>query len=306
MNANLHKAKSAKNDEFYTQISDIEKELGHYWDYFKGKTIFCNCDDPEESHFWKYFSLGFEFLGLKKLISTHYETDKPSYKLEMIGDINKDGKVNKLDVIRTALKQNGDFRSPECIEILKEADIVITNPPFSMFREYVTQLMEYDKKFLIIGNMNALFYREVFRFIKENRMWLGITHPSTFIKPDGSNQKFGNIDWFTNLPHTRRNENLILYQTYKGSEQMYPAYDNYNAIEVSRVQDIPMDYTGVMGVPITFLGKHNPEQFQLLGIMNTGEENKGIRYEGTPHGRPIVGGVEKYARLLIRANGATQ
>jgi hypothetical protein len=294
MNANLHKAKSAKNDEFYTQISDIEKELGHYWDYFKGKTIFCNCDDPEESHFWKYFSLGFEFLGLKKLISTHYETDKPSYKLEMIGDINKDGKVNKLDVIRTALKQNGDFRSPECIEILKEADIVITNPPFSLLREYVTQLMEYNKKFIIVGNMNAATNdKNIFQYVLGNRLWLGITHPGTFRKPDGSEQTFGNIDWFTNLPNSKRNEELIMYQTYKGNEEKYPKYDGYDVINVDKVKDIPMDYPGIMGVPITFLGRYNPGQFEIVGATNNAHEN-------CMSFTSYVNKNKTYARLLIQ------
>lgn len=171
-NKNLRKADSAKNDGFYTQISDIEKELVHYKKYLKDKIIFCNCDDPEESHFWKYFEMNFEYLGIKKLISTHYETEKPSYKLEIIGDRNHDGKINSLDIIRTPLKQNGDFRSPECIEILKEADIVATNPPFSLFREYVSQLFEYNKKFIIVGNQNAITYREFFPYIKKNMVWL--------------------------------------------------------------------------------------------------------------------------------------
>ena len=170
-NTFLRKANSAKKDEFYTQLSYIEKELAHYKDYFKGKIVFCNCDDPEESHFWKYFEMNFEHLGIKKLISTHYETDKSSYKLEIIGDRNHDGKINSLDIIKTPLIQNGDFRSPECIEILKEADIIVTNPPFSLFREYVAQLFEYNKKFIVIGNLNAITYKDIFKLIKEGKIW---------------------------------------------------------------------------------------------------------------------------------------
>lgn len=172
-NKNFHNANKAKNDEFYTQLSDIEKELKHYKQHFRDKVVFCNCDDPEESHFWKYFSENFEFLGLRKLISTHYETEKPSYKLEIIADINGDGRINKLDTIKTLLKQNGDFRSSECIEILQEADIVVTNPPFSLFREYIAQLFEYKKRFIIVGNQNAITYKEIFKLIQENKIWLG-------------------------------------------------------------------------------------------------------------------------------------
>lgn len=172
-NKSLHNANRGKNDEFYTQISDIEKELQNYKNSFRDKVVFCNCDDPEESHFWKYFSENFEHLGLKKLVSTHFQDEKPSYKLEIIADINGDGKINKLDTVKTSLKQNGDFRSPECVEILKESDIVITNPPFSLFREYVAQLFEYDKKFIIIGNQNAITYKDFFKLVKENGVWFG-------------------------------------------------------------------------------------------------------------------------------------
>jgi len=297
-NQNLHNANKAKNDEFYTQIEDIEKELFNYKKYFKNKTIFCNCDDPEESHFWKYFSSNFEFFGLKKLISTHYESDKPSYKLEIVKDTNKDGKINNLDTIKTQLKQNGDFRSPECIEILKGADVVVTNPPFSLFREYVAQLVEYDKKFIIIGNQNAITYKETFRLIKDNKVWLGYTNPKEFLQPDNTIKKFGNICWFTNIETKKRTEDLILYKNY--NEKEYPKYDNYDAINVDKVKDIPCDYGKVIGVPITFLDKFNPKQFDLLGIMNSGEINKGIRYEDTPHGGPLVNGIKKYQRILIK------
>jgi len=276
LNKFLQKANAAKKDEFYTQLSDIEKELGNYKSYLQDKIVFCNCDDPEESNFWNYFALNFEFLGLKKLVSTHFEYEKPSYKLEIVKDINGDGKINKLDTIKTPLKENGDFRSPECIEILKEADIVVTNPPFSLFRHYVTQLMEYDKKFIIIGNQNAITYKEIFELIKENKLWLGVDNGGTkwFEVPDHydittesrkkieNGKKFfsmGSIMWFTNLEHKKRHEDLTIYKTYYESE--YPKYDNYDAINVNKVSDIPVDYAGGMGVPITFLDKYNPDAY---------------------------------------------
>jgi len=301
-NRNLSEAKKAKNDEFYTQLSDIENELQHYKSHFEGKTVLCNCDDPEWSNFWLYFSLNFDFLGLKKLISIHYEKDVPSYKLEITRgiDLNNDGKYNQKDTVKTALIQNGDFRSPESIELLQECDIVCTNPPFSLFREYIDLLMKYEKKFLVICNKNAITYKEVFKYIKNNQLWLGNTSPNSFKQPEGDEPKNlkGLTLWFTNLPHNKRNEKLILYRNY--NENDYPKYDNYNAIEVSKTKDIPIDYKGVMGVPITFLSCFNPEQFEILGIMNTGEINKGIRYENTPHGRPIINGKEIYFRILIK------
>lgn len=265
-NKNLKVAKRDKNDEFYTQLTDIEKELKHYHSQLRDKIIFCNCDDPEWSNFWLYFKLNFDKIGLKKLISTHFEEDIPSYKLEY------DGK----DIVKTPLMENGDFRSPECIAILKEADIVITNPPFSKFREYMAQLMECDKKFIILGNMNAITYKEIFKLIKEDKLWLG--HRSgafTFMVPETSSKnnvsmgadgqkyaKFGNISWYTNLDTIKRHENLILYKEYNPED--YPKYDNYDAINVDKVADIPVDYMGAMGVPITFLDKYNPEQFIIL------------------------------------------
>jgi len=284
-NSNLKKAKSSKNDEFYTQLCDIERELGHYKNHFKGKVVFCNCDDPIESNFYFYFAQNFEFLGIKKLISTHFEREKPSYKLEIISDINNDGKINKLDTVKTPLKQNGDFRSPECIEILKEADIVITNPPFSLFREYVAQLMEYDKNFLIIGNINAITYKEIFKLIKENKAWLGVNMGrgiSGFIVPehyelygteariDESGNRIvstNNCLWLTNLDTAKRHEDIILYKQYNSKE--YLDYNNYNAINVDKTKDIPVNYKGVMGVPITFLHKHNPDQFEILALGNS-------------------------------------
>jgi hypothetical protein len=277
-NKNLRNANRAKNDEFYTQLPDIEKELVNYKENFKNKVVFCNSDDPEESHFWKYFSEKFEYLGLKKLISTHFEKEKPSYKLEIIKDINKDGKINGLDKIKTVLKQNGDFRSPECIEILKEADIVVTNPPFSLFREYVAQLFEYKKKFIIIGNQNAITYKEIFKLIKENKMWLGASLDGRniwFRIPDNY-EKYHKIEngikyafvastiWFTNLDHKKRHEEMILYKTYHKNE--YHKYENYDAININKTKDIPKDYKGFMGVPITFLHKYNPNQFEIIGL----------------------------------------
>ena len=288
-NANLKTANRAKSDEFYTQLSDIEKELGNYKDHLKNKVIFCNCDDPEESNFWNYFALNFEFLGLKKLISTHYKdanllTKESPYKLEIVKDTNKDGKINKLDTIKTPLKQDGDFRSPECVEILKEADIVVTNPPFSLFREYLAQLFEYKKKFIIIGNLNAITYKETFKLIKENKIWLGQSIHSgdrEFRVPesyplnsagnriDENGNKFirvKGVRWFTNLDYKERHDDLILYKEYHGHENEYPKYKNYDAINVDVTKDIPVDYKGAIGVPITFLDKYSPDQFELVAL----------------------------------------
>jgi len=246
-NSSLHAAKRAKNDEFYTQLTDIEKELQHYKPHFKGKVVLCNCDDPEWSGFWTYFSQNFAHLGLKKLISTHYEKGTTTYKLEFDGRLNSEGKA----VVRQiSLMGDGDFRSDECVGILHEADIVVTNPPFSLFREYVAQLVEHRKQFLIIGNQNAITYKETFKLIRGNQIWLGISKPKEFGQPDGTLKTFGNIGWFTNLSHKKRNEELILFRTYAGNENLYPKYDNYDAIEVSKVTDIPVDYAGVMGYPL--------------------------------------------------------
>lgn len=298
-NKTLNKANVAKNDEFYTQLSDIEKELCHYKEHFRDKTIFLNCDDPEESNFWKCFFLNFNFLQLKKLVATHFGNGRPSYKLE---------KVNG-DIIKTKLKQNGDFRSPECIKILKETDIVVTNPPFSLFREYVAQLMEYDKKFIIIGSLNAISYKEIFKLIKEDKIWLGygFSGGNAYFKTDYTKEfangvynketglvKFRNVTWFTNLEIGKRHENLILYRTYAGNEQDYPKYDNYDAINVNKTKDIPMDYKGVMGVPISFLAKHNPDQFEIVGQMVT------TKVDEFNHGYPYINGKKIYARILIR------
>jgi len=307
----LSMARKAKNDEFYTQLSDIEKELRHYKEYFRDKVIFCNCDDPETSNFWKYFELNFTQLGLKKLIATHYETAKPSYKLELVRDVNGDGNIDSLDIIKTGLKQNGDFRSDECVEILKEADIIVTNPPFSLFREYVNQLVEYDRKFIIIGNQNAVTYKEIFPLLKENRMWLGYgfkggaahfinRHYEDYAAAGDHKEgmiRVSGVVWFTNLNIKKRHEDIILYKTY--SEQEYPKYDNYDAINVDKTKDIPYDYCDPMGVPITFLDKYNPDQFNLLGLDKDFTYDKG-RFKLTENNKQRT----LYARLVIKRKGA--
>lgn len=256
-NTNLFNANKLKNDEFYTRYEDIENELQHYTKHFENKIVFCNCDDPKRSNFWKYFKDNFNDLNLKKLICTHYEKTKNSYKLEYDG----------VNTIKTELSGDGDFRSNECIETLKDIDIVVTNPPFSLFRDYVAQLMKYNKKFLIIGNQNAITYKEFFPLLKDNKVWLGYNHVKEFIRPDGTHQKFGNICWFTNLDFDKRHEILNLLKKYNSED--YPKYDNYDAINVGKVSDIPYDYYGPMGVPISFFDKYNPEQFEIIGNLGS-------------------------------------
>lgn len=300
-NKYLHKANKAKEDEFYTQLTDIEKELRYYKPFFKDKIIFCNCDDPDYSNFWKYFQLNFYDLGIKKLISTHYETEKPSYKLEIVAQ-EQDRQVGIPEYVKTPLKQNGDFRSPECIEILKEADIVITNPPFSLFREYVAQLMEYEKHFIIIGNQNAITYKEIFKLLQDNKMWLGYNNGEMeFIVPDYYEPKatryreengikyrsMGNTCWFSNLDVAKRHENITLYKAY--NEEDYPKYDNYDAIECSRVSNIPVDYEGAIGVPITFMYNYNPDQFEIIKFRK-GDDDRDLS----------INGKCPYFRILIR------
>ena len=258
-NTNLHKAKDAKNDEFYTRRSDVEKELQHYKSHFKNKIVLCNCDDPTWSAFWQYFHLCFAEFGLKKLISTHYDKEESTYKMEYTGGDDTDIEAG----VKIPLKGNGDFRSQECLDLLDECDIVVTNPPFSLFREYVAVLMEHEKKFLIVGNKNAITYKEFFPLLKNNEVWLGCTNVKEFLQPDGSIKKFGNIGWFTNLDVAKRHEKLILWKNYSPEE--YPKYDNYDAINVGKVSKIPCDYSGVMGVPITFLDSFSPDQFEILG-----------------------------------------
>lgn len=305
-NQNLHKAKDKKNDEFYTQLADIENELRHYKDQFKDKVVLCNCDDPRVSNFFHYFSYNFEQLWLKKLITTCYksqETDlfstnssEKAIYLEYEWDKDGDRIPDISEIWVKELKWDGDFRSPECIELLKQADIVVTNPPFSLFREYVDQLIQYDKKFLIIWNKNAITYKEVFKYIKENKVWLWYTSANEFILPDwqATKQVQWLTRWFTNLNVSKRHENLILYKTYGWNEQEYPKYDNYDAIEVSKVSDIPVDYEWVMWVPITFLDKHNPDQFELIGIDRYVEDNPNYWRRFTINWKEI------YARILIR------
>lgn len=345
---NMNLAKMVKNDEFYTMLDDIAKELKNYRQYFKDKVVFCNCDDPYESNFFKYFALNFNALGLKKLIATCYngspiagdelpllfeieenEPKKIAYKVEIteVADYNNDGAVNLADVqyliqndknVLSLLKGNGDFRSQECIELLKEADIVVTNPPFSLFREYIAQLMKYEKKFLIIGNQNALSYREIFLLIRQNLLWTGYNMVKTFMQPRTTElKKFGNICWFTNMDIVKRHEKIDLYKNYNPEE--YPKYYNFDAINVDKITDIPCDYDGIMGVPITFLDKYSPDQFEIigLGISNSGlecgvqpykPEHKKYRKEVQKRGAVdgdlymmINGEVTvPYARILIR------
>lgn len=289
----LHAAKRAKKDEFYTQMPVIEKELYHYRHHFKNKTIFLNCDDPETSNFWKYFALNFEFFELKRLISTHYTDIKPSFMMEM----KKIG--NELKIVKSNLLENGDFRSEEVVNLLKESDIVVTNPPFSLFREYVAQLFEYGKKFIIMGNNNAITYKEIFPLIKENKLWLG--NNSNFncefevgegyrYSREENGKKYGmvrSISWFTNLEITKRHEKIILYRNY--SEDRYQKYTNCDAINVDKVCDIPKNYDGLMGVPISFLGNYNPEQFEIVKFRK-GDDNKDLML---PDKQP-------YFRILIR------
>lgn len=300
-NTNLHKAKAAKNDEFYTQFDDINEELKHYKEHFKNKVVFCNCDDPEYSNFYQYFKINFAHLGLKKLITTHYENDKPSYKLVITEYTEKDPP-------RETLLQNGDFRSGECVEFLKQADIVATNPPFSLFREFVALLEKYNKKYIIIGNKNALTYKEIFSLIKANKLWTGhrnINKDMWLILPDDAekwekikpikdaygleqNRKIKHIMacWFTNLDHKKRHEETILYEHY--TPEKYPKYDNYNAININNVAEIPCDYQGYMGVPITFLDKYNPEQFEIIKFRK-GNDDKDLSVNGKcPYFRIII------------------
>lgn len=358
-NANLHAANAGKNDEFYTQLPDIEKELKYYKQHFQGKVVLCNCDDPYESNFFKYFALNFNALGLKKLIATCYngspvsgnellldfgdtvdDPKKIAYKVEIteVTDVNGDGAVNLADVkylmqnnknIISILKENGDFRSKESIALLQQADIVVTNPPFSLFREYVAQLIKYDKKFLILGNMNAITYKEIFPLLKENRLWIGngfnlsmvfrTTYPNKLeanrkyviskgYNPDDNYVKTPAIAWYTNLDLQKRHEELILYKHYTPEE--YPHYDNYDAINVDKVTDIPVDYDGIMGVPITFMDKYNPDQFEIIwqASGNTRAsapkeiltELKYRAHEADRGGCTIVHGERTYGRIFIR------
>ena len=351
---NLDRAKKNKADEFYTQMPDIEAELRHYKEHFRGKVVLCNCDDPFESNFFKYFAANFNHLGLKKLIATSYSdspvayqqlplfevkhlkiknsVERPASKIEIneVKDENKNGAIDLADVeylIRnrkntlTLLEGDGDFRSEECIQLLKEADIVVTNPPFSLFREYVAQLVEYDKTFIIIGSKNAITYKEIFALIKEDKLWLGnefrngnayFRIPTEYARewadgvfnPETGLVKFRNVGWFTNLDLNKRHEIITLYKNYSPEE--YPHYDNYDAINVDRVAEIPYDYDGAMGVPITFLDKHNPDQFEIIGLI--AGNIKGLAGIPSKTGKdgPYMNGKLKYGRILIKRKGVAK
>jgi hypothetical protein len=329
LNNNLKKAKAGKNDEFYTELTDIEKELRHYKTHFKGKIVFCNCDDPRISTFFHYFSYNFENLGLKKLITTCYKNQnrdlftehksESAIYLEYTGDKNGNKIPDPEEIGIQYLNGDGDFRSAESIELLKQADIVVTNPPFSLFREYIAQLMEYKKKFLIIGNQNNLTYKEVFKLVKENKIWTGVDNGGTkwFKVPDHyeietetrikteNGQKYfsmGSVYWFTNLDNRKRHEDIILFKMYYGNESEYPNFDNYNAINVNKVADIPIDYKGVMGVPITFIDKYNPEQFEIISSNDVRiNENVPTKEHGLIKDKEgAIDGKPTYVRVLIK------
>lgn len=321
-NLNLRKASTAKKDEFYTQLSDIENELKHYKKHFKDKVVYCNCDDPRVSNFFHYFSHNFEKLGLKKLITTCYKSQsmdlfsdnksEEAIYLEYTGDKNGNNVPDPDEIGIKKLKSDGDFRSKESIALLKQADIVVTNPPFSLFREYVAQLIEHEKKFIIVGHQNAISYKEIFKLIKEDKMWLGYGFKggaAHFINKHyedyataGNHQegmiRVSGVTWFTNLDISKRHEDLILYKTYNPKE--YPKFDHYDAINVDKTNEIPMDYKGNIGVPITFLNKYSPEQFEIIDGLNRYSildgptpETQG-KYLSQVNGNPI------YVRIVIK------
>jgi len=323
-NKGLHGARAAKKDDFYTQLPDIERELRRYKKHFRDKVVYCNCDDPRVSSFFHYFSYNFEKLGLKKLITTCYQSQqrdlfsqRDSMKaiyLEYDGDRNDNRVPDPEEIGVVPLVGDGDFRSEECTELLKRSDIVVTNPPFSLFREYVGQLIEHSKKFVIIGHQNAITYKEIFPLIKDNKLWLGygfkrnmahfmsnyedtaadLDHREGMIRVAG-------VQWFTNLDISKRHEPMILYRTYSPDD--YPTYENYDAIEVSKTTDIPCDFPGYMGVPITFLNKYNPDQFEIIGTTDRGGDGL-LDFMKKPHTRydaPVVDGKGKYKRIIIRS-----
>mgnify|MGYP000156214468 CR=1 FL=1 len=320
-NSILHKAKASKKDEFYTQLPDIERELRHYKSYFKDKVVYCNCDDPRISNFFHYFSYSFKKLGLKKLIATCYKNQnmnlfskndaEQAILLEYNGDKNGNNVPDPEEIGIIHLKGDGDFRSQESIALLKQADIVVTNPPFSLFGEYISQLIEYDKKFIIIGHQNSITYKDVFKHIKENKLWLGYgfkRNMAHFINrhyedyaSDSDHQegmiRVSGVQWFTNLDTKKRHEEIILHKTYNPED--YPKYDNYNAIEVGKTVNIPIDYDGAMGVPITFLNKYNPDQFELLGCSYSYGEPIGYHLKGKSF-NVSVNGKNVYKRLFIK------
>jgi hypothetical protein len=308
-NINLQRAKNTKNDEFYTQYADVEKECDNYTHHFIGKVVYCNCDDPTYSAFWRYFHLNFTRLGLKKLISTHYSLSQSTYKMEYGG-----GNDSEIEAgTKTALSGNGDFQSEECIAILKEADIVCTNPPFSLLRSYVSQLTKYEKRFIIIASKNCITFNEVYPLLYANKMWVGaksmggsmwFTTPYGFMNKsdkmvDGVKLTEVPCCWFTNLDIPKRHKDLILWKRYTPEE--YPKYTNYDAINVDKVSEIPCDYYGVMGVPITFMDKYNPEQFRIIGHLNGGSyvDDEG-RHAANGRDMLLVNGKTVYKRLLVR------
>ena len=344
-NSNLIHAKKAKNDEFYTQLSDIENELRHYKAPFRDKTVLCNCDDPRVSNFTRYFLYNFDNLGLRRLISTCYRNSQPDLfsdgeedracYLDFHGEIQVRSEADIQSLDFRPLEGDGDFRSLECIEFLKQADIVCTNPPFSLFREYVAQLMEYGKEFIVIGNKNAINYKEIFPLIKENRIWIGmrsINQDMWLLRPDDSDD-FEKIEngkkikhimgcWYTNIDIPKRHEGLILCKSYYKNPELYPKYDNYDAIEVSKTADIPYDYEGIMGVPITFMDKYNPEQFEIVGAsqrvchpeemeLKKYDNYKEMKPDGTPtgssgsktNGNPNIAGNDGKHNYFINAEG---
>jgi len=319
-NRNLNRARAVKNDEFYTQLFDIERELTHYKDHFFGKVVLCNCDDPWVSNFFNYFSRNFEFLRLKKLVATCYKNQERdvfsrhdserAISLEYDGDRNQNRMPDPNEIGIKPLHGDGDFRSEECVALLRQADIVVTNPPFSLFREYVNQLIEHGKKFLILGSMNAITYKEIFRHVMVDKIWLGVNNGAKkFGVPDDA-EKFsdiqngkkivnmGNVGWYTNLDVAKRHENLMLYKRYSPDE--YPSFDNYDAINVDKTKDIPTDYAGVMGVPISFLDKYNPDQFEIIGL--AAGNIQGLAGIPSSIGRdgPYIDGKLKYGRIFIR------
>lgn len=323
----LSKARKQKKDEFYTQLSDIAEELRHYKEHFRGKTVLCNCDDPRISNFFYYFAYQFEALGLKRLITTCYKNQTPdlfsqhdcerAIYLVYDGDRNGNRVPDPEEIGIHELQGDGDFRSPECVELLKLADIIVTNPPFSLFREYVGELVRHSKKFLILGNVNAITYKEIFPLIQDNQLWLGASihsgdrefgvpmdYPleSTSFRIDSEGHRFirvKGVRWFTNLDYHERHEDIILYKTYNPTDN--PRYDNYDAIEVGKTGDIPMDYDGLMGVPITFLDKYNPSQFEIVGCSDNGavpDEYKLPHFK--KHNEPFINGQKVYKRIFIR------
>ncbi|MDC0139380.1 adenine-specific methyltransferase EcoRI family protein [Hyphomicrobiales bacterium] len=323
-NTTLTNAKRSKNDEFYTILSDIEKELRHYKKHFKGKVVLCNCDDPRVSNFFHYFSYNFEKLGLKKLLTTCYKNQyidlfskhdsEQAIWLEYEGDKNNNNVPDLEEIGINHFKGDGDFRSEECIDLLKQADIVVTNPPFSLFREHVDQLIKFNKKFLVVGTWNAITYKETFNLIKENKLWIGVNSNrnfSGFIVPKhyelfGSEARVdengnrivssNNTCWFTNLDVAKRHEELILYNNY--DPELYPKYDSCDAIEVSKTNNIPINYNGVMGVPITFMNKYNPDQFEILGLDDHTRVYPDWRGRG-----PDLNGKAIYRRIMIKHKG---